>query len=54
LWSIQADTLEGLTAPLTFNEGRPATKVLCWYGLTIKDQAWISPDAYKLTCIEPG
>lgn len=50
LWSVKDDDLGGLTQPLTFTEDqKPAVKV-CWWNVTIRDGAWISPDGYRRTC----
>jgi branched-chain amino acid transport system substrate-binding protein len=50
LWSIQHDTLGGITQPLTFTKGEPPAEASCWFDLTMKDGAWKSPDAFKLHC----
>lgn len=52
LWTIKADTLGGLAYPLTFTEGQPAARKSCYFNIAIKKGAWISPDAFKLTCAE--
>ena len=36
LWSLQADTLGGLTAPLTYVREKPAPFTACWFNLTIR------------------
>jgi branched-chain amino acid transport system substrate-binding protein len=50
LWKIKDDTLGGLTARLTFTEGKPATPVLCWFNLAVKDKRWVTPDGSTLHC----
>jgi hypothetical protein len=50
LWSIRADTLGGLTAPLTFVEGSPPVIRPCWFNIRLNDGAWTSPDAFALHC----
>ena len=51
LWSIKNDNLGGLTSPLTFTEGKPAsTNGACWFNLVIENNKWTSPDAFKLNC----
>ncbi|HVW31675.1 MAG TPA: ABC transporter substrate-binding protein, partial [Acidimicrobiia bacterium] len=50
LWSIDRDTLGGLTLPLTFARNQPPTRASCWFDLTIAEHAWSSPDRYRLHC----
>jgi branched-chain amino acid transport system substrate-binding protein len=50
LWSIKDDTLGGLTLPHTFVENQPAKPQACWFNLRILNQAWVSPDGFKLNC----
>jgi branched-chain amino acid transport system substrate-binding protein len=50
LWSLQNDDLGGITAPLTFSEGLPASPTLCWWNIAIVDGHWTSPDGFKRTC----
>lgn len=50
LWSIRNDTLGGLTAPLTFDEGQPPKMDACGFAITVSGGQWISPDNFKLTC----
>jgi branched-chain amino acid transport system substrate-binding protein len=52
LWSIKNDNLGGLTYPLTFTEGKPATPRGCWFNTAVKDGKWISPDGYRLRCLD--
>ena len=52
LWSIKNDTLGGLTYPLTFTEGKPSERKLCWFNIQVTKGRWISPDGYKLSCGE--
>jgi branched-chain amino acid transport system substrate-binding protein len=49
LWTIQEDTLGGLTSPLTFTKDKPAVPTSCWFNLLLKDR-WISPDDHQLRC----
>jgi branched-chain amino acid transport system substrate-binding protein len=53
LWSIKNDDLGGITAPLTFTEDKPATPSFCWFSISIKDQAWTSPDRFQRHCEPP-
>ena len=52
LYSIKHDDLGGLTYPLTFTEGKPATPRGCWFNAQIKDGKWISNDGYRLHCLD--
>ena len=51
LWSLNGDTLGGLTYPQAFGENQPAPQVSCWYSATVKDGKWLSPDNFKLNCL---
>jgi len=54
LWAVKHDTLNGLSAPLSFvAEGKPVSPG-CWYNLVLRDRAWASPDSYQLNCETPG
>ncbi|HVW31137.1 MAG TPA: ABC transporter substrate-binding protein, partial [Acidimicrobiia bacterium] len=53
LWSIKDDDLGGLTGPLTFTEGRPATPVFCWFDVSVRGQSWVSPDGFQRHCERP-
>ena len=50
LWSVRDDTLAGLTAPLTFVRDKPAVQIACWFNMTVKNEAWVTPDAYQQHC----
>lgn len=50
LWSLKDDTLDGLTAPLTFVREQPPKPFSCWFDLAIVDKKWTSPDGYRLHC----
>lgn len=50
LWSLRGDTLGGLTAPLTFNKDQPPQVKTCWFDMTIRNGAWVSPDGFKMHC----
>jgi branched-chain amino acid transport system substrate-binding protein len=52
LWSIKNDTLGGLTYPLTFTEGKPSERKLCWFNVQVLNGKWTSPDGNKLSCGE--
>jgi branched-chain amino acid transport system substrate-binding protein len=51
LWAIKNDTLDGLTAPLTFVRDQPPSPSSCWFNITIKDGAVVSPDAFERHCL---
>jgi branched-chain amino acid transport system substrate-binding protein len=50
LWALKADTLGGITAPLTFVRDQPPTPVSCWFNMAIRDGAWVSPDGFRMHC----
>jgi len=50
LWSIQNDTLGGLTMPLTFVRDQKPQGLACGFDITLKDGKWSSPDNSKLHC----
>jgi branched-chain amino acid transport system substrate-binding protein len=50
LWTIKADTLGGLTPPLTFVKDEPPARLTCWFNLTLARQTWVSPDGFKMNC----
>lgn len=50
LWSLKADTLGGITAPLTFVRDRPPTPISCWFNMAIRKGAWVSPDRFRMHC----
>lgn len=49
LYSLKGETLGGLTAPLTFEEGQP-TANNCWFISEIKDGRWTAPQGVKYEC----
>jgi branched-chain amino acid transport system substrate-binding protein len=54
LWTIKGDTLGGLTSPLTFVKDQPPPRLACWFNLTVAQRAWVSPDGFKLNCLDHG
>jgi branched-chain amino acid transport system substrate-binding protein len=54
LWTIKAETLGGLTAPLTFVPNEPPAALTCWFNLTLAQRAWVSPDGFKMNCQNHG
>ena len=53
LWTIQNETLGGLTSPLTFVTNQPAVKGDCSYVVAVQGGKWVAPDGLKLTCGTP-
>ena len=51
LWSIQNDTLGGLTLPLTFQREKPAAPRACWFNAEIAGGKWRTPDAGQMHCL---
>jgi branched-chain amino acid transport system substrate-binding protein len=51
LWAIQADTLGGMTQPLTFRKDQPAEPKGCWFDMAIDNGRWTSPDNSALHCL---
>jgi len=49
LYKMKDETLEGLTVPLTFTEGRP-TIVNCYFTLGIEDGEFTMPEGLEYTC----
>ena len=46
---MKDETLEGLTVPLTFTEGRP-TIVNCYFTIGIEDGEFTMPEGLEYTC----
>jgi hypothetical protein len=46
----------GITAPLEYNPGKPATPVVCWFNETIHSHQFVPVDGGKRTCApyDPG
>jgi branched-chain amino acid transport system substrate-binding protein len=53
LWTIKGDTLGGLTGPLTFTQGKPATPVFCFIGMTIQNNRFVNPSGSSPSCQAP-
>lgn len=52
LWSMKDESLGGITK-VSFSEGKPAAKIVCWYDIAIKDKRWVSVDEFALHCVDP-
>jgi ABC-type branched-subunit amino acid transport system substrate-binding protein len=50
LYAIRDNDLGGLTYPITFTAGRPATRVTCWYRVQVKARTFVSPDGGARRC----
>ena len=50
LYSIEDEDLDGLTHPLTFTPGEPATPSVCWFNVRIEDNEFVSPDDGERHC----
>jgi branched-chain amino acid transport system substrate-binding protein len=50
LWSMHGETLGGLTYPLTFTEGRPAEKKVCYFLMVTAGGAWTTPNGDAIKC----
>jgi branched-chain amino acid transport system substrate-binding protein len=53
LWTIKGETLGGLTGPLTFNQGKPATPIFCFIGMTIQNNKFVNPSGSSPSCQAP-
>lgn len=51
LWSIKADTLDGLTPPLTYVKGQPAARYVCYWPLVISNKKFVNATDGKGHCI---
>ena len=52
LWSLNGETLGGLTYPLTFIKDQPPTRRSCWFDVQIKNKTWVSPDNFQMHCLD--
>ena len=50
LWSVNGDTLGGLTQPLHFQRDKPNIQNRCWYAVVVRNGSWASPDSGALNC----
>jgi branched-chain amino acid transport system substrate-binding protein len=50
LWAVHANTLGGLTEPLTFTRGQNAPPTECWFSSGIANGNWTSPDSGQIHC----
>lgn len=48
--TLQNERLGGLTAPLTYPAGRPASDSKCWFVMRTNNGAWAAPQGDKLMC----
>lgn len=50
LWTIQGDSLGGLTAPLTFVKDQPIKPNPCWFTIGVAEGRWTSPNNFRQQC----
>ena len=50
LWKVKNNDLNGLTLPLTFNEGQTAPEVVCYWPVVVQGGRWSSPTNGQRTC----
>ncbi|MEA3018715.1 MAG: branched-chain amino acid transport system substrate-binding protein [Actinomycetota bacterium] len=50
LWSMHGETLGGLTYPLTFTQGQPAAKKVCYFLMVIAGGKWTTPNGDTIRC----
>jgi branched-chain amino acid transport system substrate-binding protein len=50
LWAIKANTLGGITGPLTYTKDKPPPHLVCWFDHVIQNRSWNSPDGFKVNC----
>ncbi len=50
LYSLKADTLGGLTAPLTFTPGKPSPHN-CYFYYATQNGKFVAPNGLKATCV---
>ncbi|MHB8463524.1 MAG: ABC transporter substrate-binding protein [Acidimicrobiales bacterium] len=53
LWTFRGETLGGLTPPLSYFDGRPATPVACSFLVKVSGGKWIAPDGAAATICKP-
>jgi branched-chain amino acid transport system substrate-binding protein len=53
LWTVHGETLGGLTGPLSFTKGKPATPVFCYIGITIENHRFVNPTGSSPHCQAP-
>jgi branched-chain amino acid transport system substrate-binding protein len=53
LWALRGETLDGLTAPLTFSQGQPAAPVVCSFRAAVQGGKWVAPLGMQLTDCMP-
>lgn len=53
LWSLQNESLGGLTAPITFAREKPAPPTKCFFHVRIAKGEWDAPDGPKVSGCQP-
>jgi branched-chain amino acid transport system substrate-binding protein len=50
LWTFRNNDLGGVTYPLTFTQGKPATPRACWSLVIVKNKQWTAPYGGGMEC----
>lgn len=51
LWALRENNLDGLTVPLTYQEGQPASRPQCFFLSRISGGSWVAPQGSQVSCI---
>lgn len=54
LWAMKGETLGGLSSPLTFTQGQPATPVTCYWPVRAQGGKWTAPLGSQGVCKARG
>jgi hypothetical protein len=49
---VNNETLEGLTPPLTFREGKASPFGQCWFATAVVNKQWVAPHGVKPVCTD--
>lgn len=50
LWTIQGETLGGLTQPLSYQRDKANPQRACWFTVKVENGTWAAPNGDKLSC----
>jgi branched-chain amino acid transport system substrate-binding protein len=50
LWTFRAETLDGLSMPLTFNEGQNTARQVCWATNLTQGGKWVAFQGGRISC----
>jgi branched-chain amino acid transport system substrate-binding protein len=53
LWTMHGETLGGLTPPLSFHQGKPASEVTCTYEVQDSGGKWVAPHGAQTAYCRP-